>query len=144
MTSSLHFAQLKFWFRLDISRCSGPETLAQVLSSEFCKISRNAFSYGTRLVVTSGFPSIYRLLQVSLVNFKAFSKVAINVTFWLLTIWIKKVELGNDQNLLMNLKAIARWCFQINRLFENPEKFTGKHHHQRLLFINCRLILQLY
>ena len=112
--------------------------------ANFDKISKNAFSYGTRLVVTSGFPSIYRLLQVSLVNFKAFSKVAINVTFWLLTIWIKKVELGNDQNLLMNLKAIARWCFQINRLFENPEKFTGKHLHQRLLFINCRLILQLY
>ena len=112
--------------------------------ANFDKISKNAFSYGTHLVAASGCPSIYRLLQASLFNFKAFSEVAISITFWLLTIWIKKVRLGKDQNLLMNLKAIARRCFQINCLFKNFEKFKVKHLHQRLLFINCRLILQLY
>ena len=126
MTSSLHFAQLKFWFRLDISRCSGPETLPQVLSSEICKISKNAFSYGTHLVAASGFPSIYRLLQVSLVNFKAFSKVAINVTFWLLTIWIKKSGTGKRSKSTDDFKSNCPEVFSNKSSFWKSWKIHRK------------------
>ena len=50
------------------------ETLAQVLSFEFCKISQNTFFYRTSLVATSDFPVFHMLCQTNLVFQTIFSE----------------------------------------------------------------------